>query len=1311
MTTNRISVLVALEGADEGLRTALTRAEGSLDRLGSSARSAGDRATQSLATMRAGFGTLSEQFDRTKLQLLALFATLELSNRIRQVIEIADAWNNMTARLKLATAGSQEYAVAQKELFAIAQRIGVPIAETATLYGKLQQAVRQLGGEQKDALQLTETISQALRISGVSAAEAQSSLLQLGQALASGALRGDEFNSVVENSPRLAQALADGLNVPIGRLRKMAEQGQLTADVVVNALLSQKDRLASEYAQLPATVSQSFTRVANAFALWISQVDQSTGFTRKLAEALDGLAKNLDTVMSWLKTIVEVGLAVLVYRMIPLAITAWEALGAAAVAAASTTVAAWVAANQSLGAALASIGLLRSAFFVLGAFLVGWEIGTWLSGKFEIVRKAGIFMVEVLMRAVEELRYRWEVFAAVFSSDTIAEATKRHQERLGQMKQIFADMYADASKSGEASTQAMNQAATAAEEIAKRLAAVRQGTQEAVGRGIEALGQAMTKLDQQIKEIEQAATKATQTINQTAGAMAQSYQELITVAQSALQQKLTLEQQHYQQSLAALDQASLSERQKIAETAQLQADTLTQQTQLERDASIEALRLIDQEFQAKKSAAGATQQEVNRVEAEMLATKRQTLTEALSAYRQHVDALNAEANRHLAEIQRIEEQKRLLTQSTADRIRELQRSTMTDYEAYQDKQTQIAQLQKQSRDALADGEFAKAKDYSKQAADLAAQTASAVKQGDQEVVTQKEAVGRAIKAIQDSEKLTIEALDAEAQAHKKAAQDATSARQSIEAVLRETESQIDSITNKLKAGLKLTIEADTSKFEKALADLDKALIEKERLLTIKGDLEDAKKKLLEYEQLLKDGKTLPVDADTTKAQDALRRLGDYAKEQSNVELRMATDKAQASIQNVQKMLTALSDIQTQSQHTVNTNTDAARSQVLSLNGLNTSSTHTIYVQRVEQNAVGGLVGAARFAAGGPVAGGFVPMRGGRVPGTGNGDTVPRLLDAGSFVLRKEAVRHYGQNLLARFADGGPVGAPRRLGRGGWLFGPRLDKDGNPIKVVKPKKNREVAEALELIDVGMKGMRMYTSYLEFHYGTSISPGYRFDMEQNFGKWASEDRNFLGSVIGLKTLTKVEQSRLNAVQTRWNQAMSQGLIAGQDLEREIITWREQQDAADFFRSGGAANAAASDTVPALLTPGEYVVRKEVVNRLGAGFFDALNRLQAPKEAVAARVRGYASGGVVAPLAGLAVQASRSVAGDDWSGALRRELAGLVRPVRPTVDLRESAAPSRTVRVELAAGDRKVNTTVDARDESRLLQILETARARTR
>lgn len=276
----RISILVALEGADEGLKRAITSAERSLGELSSTAKTSGAKAASGIAEVRAGMSAFGEQINRAKGQLLAFLTINWASGKVQEIVSIADAWNMMSARLKLATAGQREYVTAQKELFAIAQRIGVPIQETATLYGKLQQAVRMLGGEQQDALTITESISQALRLSGASATEAQSSLLQFGQALASGVLRGEEFNSVVENSPRLAQALADGLNVPIGRLRKLAEEGRLTADVVVNALMSQKDKLAAEYAQLPQTVGQSFERLRNAFAQWVSKVNESPASPR-----------------------------------------------------------------------------------------------------------------------------------------------------------------------------------------------------------------------------------------------------------------------------------------------------------------------------------------------------------------------------------------------------------------------------------------------------------------------------------------------------------------------------------------------------------------------------------------------------------------------------------------------------------------------------------------------------------------------------------------------------------------------------------------------------------------------------------------------------------------------------------------------------------------------------------------------------------------------------------------------------------------------------------------------------------------------
>ena len=1343
---NRISVLVALEGADEGLKRAITSAERSLGELSSTAKTAGEKAVAGMAEVKAGMSAFGDQVATAKTQLLAFLSINWAAGKVQEIVQIADAWNMMSARLKLATAGQREYAVAQKELFDIAQRIGVPIQETATLYGKLQQAVRMLGGEQKDALTITESISQALRISGASAEESRSALLQFGQALASGVLRGEEFNSVVENSPRLAQALADGLNVPIGRLRKLAEEGRLTADVVVNALLSQKDKLASEYAQLPQTVSQSFERLKNAFGQWINKLDESTGFTKKLAEALTWLAQNLDTVMQWLKRIAEVGLAVLIYRLIPALITAWQTAGAAAVTAASATAAAWTTANLSVSAAVASVGVLKTAFAVLGAFLVGWEIGTWLSEKFEIVRKAGIFMVEVLMKGIEQLRFHWEVFAAIFTSDTIAEATKRHQARLAEMDQIFAQMYADATKGADAAKGAMNTAASAAEEIAKRLEAVRQGTQEAVGRGIEAVHSALEKLKSRLGEVEQAVGKANQTVNDATAKMAEAYKGLTSIVEANLQRQVEAVKARYEQEKSALELSKQSEAALITKSTQLLTDALTQQTTLRRQATADALKLIDDESRAKIEAArrdGQTEAEraanVTRVENEILATKRQTMMQALSEYRQHIDALNAEANRHLAEIKRIEEEKRQLSMTTEERIRDIRRQGMTDFEATEDRKRQVAEYQEKAREALANGEFEQARQLAQKAMDLAAQVASsqtseakrgedARKQSEQAVsqVTQLEAqsreayrkqeyaqaealmrqadqlraeltqkakdadaqiaqgkdgVNQAIQRIRESEEILNKTLDAEAKAHQTAAQSALTARDQIKQTLTQTETQIDQITAKLKDGLKVTIDADTARFDKAIADLDKALAEKEVLLKIQADLQEAEKKLQQYEQLLKEGKTLPVDADVSKAKDALASLKTYADQNSQLELKVATEKAQAAITNVEGMIKALDRIQTESRHQVSTNADAARAEIMSLNGANTSSTHTIYVQKVEVNATGGLVGGGvrHFADGGAVAPAFPRMSGGTVPGSGHHDTVPRTLEAGAFVIRKAAVRKYGSGALARlangvahFAVGGRVASLGSTGSTG------TDPDGKPST---PKRNREAVEALKMIDLGLQGMDEYTRWLEWNYGASVSLDMRWKTMESYGKQAQEDRRALEGFIDRKTLTGNERQNLERIKQTWRQAMAQPLLWGKDLERELIDYMEQNQG-EFYRRGGLSK---SDTVPAMLTPGEFVVNRNAVARYGAGFFEAINNLSAPAQALAGRalagIQGFASGGLVQPAG-----------------------SSLPRPSLP------DSTPTRTVRVELSSGQQKVNATVDARDESRLLQLLDAARART-
>ncbi|EEX1395834.1 phage tail tape measure protein, partial [Escherichia coli] len=141
-----------------------------------------------------------------------------------------------------------------------------------------------------DVLKVTEAISTGLKISGASTAEAGSVITQFSQALAQGVLRGEEFNSVNESGDRIVRALAAGMGVARKDLKAMADDGQLTADKVVPALISQLEVLRDEYAAMPETVSSSITKVENAFMAWVGGANEASGVTKTLSGVLNGVA-------------------------------------------------------------------------------------------------------------------------------------------------------------------------------------------------------------------------------------------------------------------------------------------------------------------------------------------------------------------------------------------------------------------------------------------------------------------------------------------------------------------------------------------------------------------------------------------------------------------------------------------------------------------------------------------------------------------------------------------------------------------------------------------------------------------------------------------------------------------------------------------------------------------------------------------------------------------------------------------------------------------------------------------------------------
>lgn len=212
----------------------------------------------------------------------------------REAIQLADTYASMTARLGLVTRGTEELTRVQRELFTVAQQTRVGLVQTADLYGSLARNASQLGVSQNEVIAVTRTINQALTVSGTSATSAAAALVQLNQAFASGVLRGEELNSVLEQAPALARAIADGLGVPIGQLRKLGEEGKLTADKVFAALQKSAGSIQSAFEKMPLTVGQATTQAANSILQLVGEIDRLTNTSGSIASFASAAASRID---------------------------------------------------------------------------------------------------------------------------------------------------------------------------------------------------------------------------------------------------------------------------------------------------------------------------------------------------------------------------------------------------------------------------------------------------------------------------------------------------------------------------------------------------------------------------------------------------------------------------------------------------------------------------------------------------------------------------------------------------------------------------------------------------------------------------------------------------------------------------------------------------------------------------------------------------------------------------------------------------------------------------------------------------------
>lgn len=314
----------------------------------------------------------------------------------------------------------------------------------------------------------------------------------------------------------------------------------------------------------------------------------------------------------------------------------------------------------------------------------------------------------------------------------------------------------------------------------------------------------------------------------------------------------------------------------------------------------------------------------------------------------------------------------------------------------------------------------------------------------------------------------------------------------------------------------------------------------------------------------------------------------------------------------------------------------ARAEILSLDGLDTTSTHTVTVKRVEANAAGGVVGDAvrnarrasqgvrnvveRFAGGGTV---FRRPLWTKVPGSGDGDTVPAALQAGSFVVRKAASRFYGDDLMRRvahFATGGKVGTSQKSSIGGptardpGYFGiddPAFRDTGQQIP--PPTLPSDLNELLRLIDTYIR---------EVFAAAGTIDGYGF-WASAFEALANDQKRYQRTPTDENLEVVIRRIRGVGL----NLGASKGQLLGFDIDGR--RWHRTHgvnappglaslgDSYEFYAGGGYAKG--TDTVPAMLTPGEFVVRKSAVDKFGAGLLHAINGMRIPRDALARMMRG--------------------------------------------------------------------------------------------
>ena len=375
-----------LETQQQTLTQSMKAAENAAS-VAASAKDEAAAATKRLQEQENMAQSVTNSLTSSVLRLAASYVGIQ---GLKKAVDLSDTLVSSRARLDRMNDGLQTTKELEDMVYAASMRSRGDFMDTMGLVSQLGTMAGDAFSSSKEIVQFAEQLNKQLALSGASGASAQAAILQLEQGLASGVLRGDELNSVMEQAPALAKSIADYMQVSVGELREMGSQGQITADIVKNALFSAAEETNAEFAKTPMTWAQVWTAASN---MAIRAMDP-------LLAAINWVANNIQTIGPIVVSLgTAFGVMLIAANWTNILTFATEKAAAAqaflnavmsanpaALAAVGVLVlvaafyAGIAAVNHFAGTSISATGIITGAFATMGAFVFNSVLVPWQNG-------------------------------------------------------------------------------------------------------------------------------------------------------------------------------------------------------------------------------------------------------------------------------------------------------------------------------------------------------------------------------------------------------------------------------------------------------------------------------------------------------------------------------------------------------------------------------------------------------------------------------------------------------------------------------------------------------------------------------------------------------------------------------------------------------------------------------------------------------------------------------------------------------------------------------------------------------------------